>query len=186
MIQAVASLRARGNRFKVLIIGGGEDEEAIRNAIRHHDAGEYVQIVGRVPHDEIRRYYSLVDIMVFPRLSVRLTELVTPLKPLEAMAMRKAVLASDVGGHRELLQHEKTGLLFRAGDIADFCTQGERLLSSADLRRQLGDAGREAVVRDYDWTVLAQRYQRIYEFVSQRQRNHGRLISQPVSDVCSR
>jgi PEP-CTERM/exosortase A-associated glycosyltransferase len=186
MIPAIAKLRARGNRFKVLIIGGGEDEEGIRNAIRHHGAGEYVHMVGRVPHDEIKRYYSLVDIMVFPRLSVRLTELVTPLKPLEAMALRKAVLASDVGGHRELLRHEKNGLLFRAGDIGDFCAQGERLLSSADLRRQLGDAGREAVVRDYDWKVLAQRYQKIYEFVSQRRRNRGRIISQPVSNACSR
>ncbi len=186
MIHALANLRARGNRFKVLIIGGGEDEEAIRNAIRHHGAEEYVHLVGRVAHDEIKGYYSLADIMVFPRLSVRLTELVTPLKPLEAMALRKAVLASDVGGHRELLEHEKTGLLFRAGDIADFCVQAERLLSSADLRRQLGDAGREAVVRDYDWKVLARRYQTIYEFVAQRKRNRGRFISQPVTDACSR
>ena len=107
LIRAVAELHSRGNRFKVLIIGNGEDEAAIGDAIREYGAAGYVRIIGRVPHDEIRRYYSVVDVMVFPRLSIRLTELVTPLKPLEAMSLKKAVLASNVGGHRELVEHER-------------------------------------------------------------------------------
>ena len=53
--------------------------------------------------------------LVYPRLSMRLTELVTPLKPLEAMAQGRLVLASDVGGHRELIRDGETGTLFKAG-----------------------------------------------------------------------
>ena len=114
--------------FELLIIGSGEEETAIGNAIREYGAAGYVHIIERVPHEEIRRYYSVVDVMVFPRLSVRLTEMVTPLKPLEAMSLKKAVLASNVGGHRELVEHDDTGLLFRPEDVADFCFQAERLI----------------------------------------------------------
>ena len=120
LIRAAAELYSRGNRFKVLIIGSGEDEKAICNAIRECGAAGYVRTINHVPHDEIRRYYSVVDVMVFPRLSVRLTELVTPLKPLEAMSLKKAVLASSVGGHRDFVEHEGTGLLFRPEDILIF------------------------------------------------------------------
>jgi PEP-CTERM/exosortase A-associated glycosyltransferase len=166
LIRAAAELYSRGNRFKLLIIGSGEDQAAINTAIRDYSAAEYVRTISHVSHEEIQRYYSVVDIMVFPRLSVRLTELVTPLKPLEAMALEKAVLASSVGGHRELLDHEKSGLMFRSEDIADFCHQAERLISSPVLRQQLGETGRQVILRDREWKVLARRYQRIYEFVS--------------------
>jgi len=178
LIRAAAELYSRGNRFKVLIIGGGEDEQAIGNAIRDYDAAGYIRTINRVSHDEIERYYSVVDVMVFPRLSVRLTELVTPLKPLEAMSLKKAVLASNVGGHRELVEHDDTGLLFRSEDISDFCHQAERLISSPALRRQLGERGREMILRDKDWKVLARRYQGIYEFVAKQRGSTARLVAQ--------
>ncbi len=178
LIRAVAELRSRGNRFNLVIAGSGEDRAAIENAIRECDAAGYVRIIDRVPHDEIRRYYSLVDVMVFPRLSVRLTELVTPLKPLEAMSLQKAVLASNVGGHRELVEHNGTGLLFRPEDISDFCDQAERLIGSPALRRQLGEGGREMILRDKDWKVLARRYQSVYEFVSQHRGGKPKFVPQ--------
>ena len=71
---------------------------------------------GRVPHADVPRYYDLIDVLVYPRLSMRLTEMVTPLKPLEAMAQGRLLVASDVGGHRELIRHGETGVLFKAGD----------------------------------------------------------------------
>jgi PEP-CTERM/exosortase A-associated glycosyltransferase len=181
LIEAVAKLRSQLSCFKLLIIGSGEDETPIRDSVRQHNAGEYVHLLKSVPHDDINRYYSVVDAMVFPRLSVRLTELVTPLKPLEAMSMKKPVLASDVGGHRELLQDGYTGLLFRSGNVADFCAQAQRLLSSASLRKRLGEAGRETIEREKDWKVLALRYLRIYEFALQQRSKNDRLISEPAT-----
>jgi len=185
LIRAAAELYSRGNHFKVLIIGSGEDEAAITNAIRQYAAAGYVCTIKHVPHDEIRRYYSVVDVMVCPRLSVRLTELVTPLKPLEAMSLKKAVLASSVGGHRELVEHEVTGLLFQPEDISDFCIQAERLIASPVLRQQLGERGREMILRDKDWKVLARRYQSIYEFVSKRRGSAAKLVARSATDPCS-
>ena len=185
LIRALSELYSRGSRFKVLIIGSGEDKGAISNAIRERGAAGYVRILDRIPHEEIRRYYSVVDVMVFPRLSVRLTELVTPLKPLEAMSLKKAVLASNVGGHRELVEHDRTGLLFQPEDIADFCLQAERLIGSADLRRQLGERGREMVLRDKDWKVLARRYQAVYDFVSQQRGGQMKFLPQSAVGPCN-
>ena len=185
LIRAAAELYSRGNRFQLLIIGSGEDAAAISSAVRAYGASGYVRILNPVPHEEIGRYYSIVDVMVFPRLSVRLTELVTPLKPLEAMSLNKAVLASNVGGHRELVTHGDTGLLFRPEDIADFCLQAERLISDPLLRQQLGEQGRAMVLRDKDWKVLARRYQGIYEFVSKHRGGTARFIPESVTGPCS-
>jgi PEP-CTERM/exosortase A-associated glycosyltransferase len=167
LIRAAAELRSRGHRFSILIIGRGEDQAAIENAIRECDAADYVRCLEHVPHDQIARYYSVVDITVYPRQSLRLTELVTPLKPLEAMALGKPVLASAVGGIRELVEDGSTGLLFTPGSVSDFCRQAERMISSPDLCASLSKQGRDFVVRERDWSILAQRYQKIYDFVLQ-------------------
>jgi PEP-CTERM/exosortase A-associated glycosyltransferase len=165
LIRAAAELRARGNRFTLLLIGRGEEYDRVRAAIQEHGMQDNVLLLDHVPHDQIKRYYSLVDVMVFPRLSARITELVTPLKPLEAMSLTKPVLASKVGGICELVRHEATGLLFCPEDIADFCFQAERLLRSSELRNELGRNGRAVILQEKDWNVLARKYQTIYEYV---------------------
>ena len=164
LVRAVAELRRRGTACRLLIVGDGEEMPAVREAVRKLDAGDFIQIVGRVPHNEIERYYSVVDVLVYPRHSIRLTELVTPLKPLEAMALGKAILGSDVGGIRELVEPEKTGVLYRADNIEDFCEQAKRLLSQTSLQHKLGEQAREFILREKDWKVLARRYIDIYEF----------------------
>ncbi len=164
LVGAVAELRRRGTACKLLIVGDGEEMPAVRETVRDLNAGEFIQILGRVPHDEIERYYSVADVLVYPRHSIRLTELVTPLKPLEAMALGKAILGSDVGGIRELVKPEKTGVLYRADNVEDFCKQAKRLLSQTSLQRKLGQEAREFILREKDWKVLAQRYINIYDF----------------------
>jgi glycosyltransferase involved in cell wall biosynthesis len=164
VVRALARLRAWGRKSQLLIIGRGEDEAAIRDAIRECDAAGYVHLLEHVPHEKIARYYSVIDVAVYPRKSIRLTELVTPLKPLEAMALHKPVLASGVGGIRELVTNETTGLLFRPEDEQDFCRQAARLIDSRSLREALASQGRDFVVRERDWKVLARRYAEIYTF----------------------
>ena len=97
---------------------------------------------GRVPHAEVQRYYDLIDVLVYPRQSMRLTELVTPLKPLEAMAQGRLLVASDVGGHRELIRDGETGVLFRAGDADALAAAIRRLLASATHWDRMRRAGR--------------------------------------------
>jgi len=123
----------------------------------------FVRFVGRVPHAEVGRYYQVIDLLVFPRLRMRLTDLVTPLKPLEAMAQRKAVLASDVGGHRELIVSGKTGHLFPAGDLAALTAQLERLIDDPDERERVAKQGQTFVRTERAWDNIVDRYAEIYE-----------------------
>jgi glycosyltransferase involved in cell wall biosynthesis len=121
-----------------------------------------VIFVGRVPHAEVAAYYSLVDLFVYPRKSMRLTELVTPLKPLEAMAQGKLVIASDVGGHRELVDPGRTGFLFRAGDAQALAAQLIDTLSRRDEWHAVRQRARSFVERERTWAASVARYEAVY------------------------
>jgi len=112
LLRALTELRQRRPEIAVLLAGGGPEEASLRKLAEELELGSNIVFAGRVAHDEIQRYYDLADLLVFPRLSMRLTELVTPLKPLEAMAQERIVVASNVGGHRELIRDRDTGYLF--------------------------------------------------------------------------
>lgn len=174
LVRAVTELRRRGTLCQLLIAGNGEDFSEVVTAVKQAGAEDYIRVLGTIPHDLVQRYYSLMDVMVYPRHSVRLTELVTPLKPLEALALGKAVLASNVGGIRELVNPEETALLFQPDDIEDFCQQAQRLLKDETLRARLGKRAQQMILRDKDWKILARRYEEVYEAAI---RNKKRLHS---------
>jgi PEP-CTERM/exosortase A-associated glycosyltransferase len=175
LVRAAAVLHNSGLEFKLLILGDGADGPEVKRAIRNTDAGTYVSFVGRVPHDHVDSYYSVIDVMVYPRLSMRLTELVTPLKPLEAMALGKAILASSVGGIRELIQADVTGILFEPENIRDFCHKASMLLRDEELRHILGRNARQSVCADRDWKLVTCRYQAVYDaaIANARMKNDG-------------
>jgi len=112
LLRSVPNIRRQRPDIAVLLVGGGPEENNLCALAKELELGESVVFPGRVPHEEMKRYYNLADLLVFPRVSVRLTELVTPLKPLEAMAQERIVVASSVGGHRELIRDRETGYLF--------------------------------------------------------------------------
>ena len=103
-----------------------------------------------------------MDVLAYPRRSMRLTELVTPLKPLEAMAMAKPLVASDIGGHRELISDGRTGLLFPPGDTTALAAAIDSLLDDSELRRALGDYGSRWVRREHSWDKTTAIYSEIY------------------------
>ncbi len=162
LVRAVAELHRTDPHFKLLIVGDGVEAPEVRKAIHQTESAGYISFLGSVPNNQIERYYSVMDILVYPRRSVRITEMVTPLKPLEAMALGKAVLGSSVGGIRELVESEKTGILFEPGNTQDFCRQASRLLKKPDLRRMLGEQARQKVAQEKDWKALARRYENVY------------------------
>jgi PEP-CTERM/exosortase A-associated glycosyltransferase len=163
LIEAMPLLLERRPKAQLLLVGGGPMEAALKAQAEASPARDRIRFIGRVPHDEVERYYALIDILAYPRKAMRLTELVTPLKPLEAMAQRKLVAASDVGGHRELIEDEVTGTLFPAGDpkalaesLADlFTRRGEW-----DKRR---DTARRFVERERNWSSNISRYAPVYQ-----------------------
>ena len=163
LVGAAAKLRQTGVNFKLLIVGDGPEAPDVRKAIVDTSSQNFVSYLGRVANDQVEQYYSLMDVLVYPRRSVRIAELVTPLKPLEAMAAGKAVLGSAVGGIRELIEPEVTGLLFTPENISDFCRQAQRLLQDSTLRSTLGDRARLAMIEQRDWKALVGGYTSVYE-----------------------
>lgn len=157
LIETFPALRAKVPGARILLVGGGEDEAALREA-----AVDGVIFAGQVPYHRVTDYYSLIDVFVCPRRRMRLTELVTPLKPLEAMAAGLPVLASDVGGLAELIEHDSTGLLFRADDSAAFLAEAVNLASDPALRARLGTSAREHVRAERTWDRVVSKYPEIY------------------------
>jgi glycosyltransferase involved in cell wall biosynthesis len=118
-----------------------------------------------VSHNTVQTYYKLIDVFVYPRLPMRLTDLVTPLKPLEAMAQGRLVLASDVGGHRELIRPGVNGELFRGGDVASLTTAVLDLLRNRGRWRSLHEGGRHFVESERTWPRSVARYDSVYATV---------------------
>jgi glycosyltransferase involved in cell wall biosynthesis len=148
--------------LRVLLVGGGPQDAQLRQLAKDLQIEDKVVFTGRVPHDQVNKYYDLLDVLVYPRLSMRLTDLVTPLKPLEAMAQGRILAASDVGGHLELIADGKTGVLFRADDPASLADKVGALLESQQQWPGLRQAGREYVETERNWPVSVARYKNIY------------------------
>ena len=125
-----------------------------------------MHITGRVPHDQVQRYYGLIDVLVYPRRSMRLTELVTPLKPLEAMAQGRMFVASDVGGHRELIRDGETGFLFPAGSASALANAVESVLGRRDEWPRLQAQARRFVETERTWTRSVAHYADVYGALS--------------------
>ncbi len=163
LIAAMPALQLTHPDAALLLVGGGPMEAALKVQASASSASRAICFAGRVPHTGVERYYSLIDILAYPRKSMRLTNLVTPLKPLEAMAQKRLVAASDVGGHRELIEHGVTGSLFAPDNPSALARTLGELLSSAqiwDLRRE---NGYRFVRNDRNWGVNIQRYQPVYQ-----------------------
>jgi glycogen synthase len=148
---------------RLLLVGGGPMADALASQAAASPAASAIRFVGRVPHDQVERYYALADIMAYPRKASRLTDLVTPLKPLEAMAQGKLVAASNVGGHRELMEDGVTGTLFAPDDPSACAAALARLLDRREEWGAMRDAARDHVARNHDWAANVQRYQAVYQ-----------------------
>lgn len=162
LIGAMPALLACRPLAKLVMVGGGPMEEALRAQAAASSAAHAIHFVGRVPHEAVERYYSVIDLLVYPRKRMRLTDLVTPLKPLEAMAQRRLVAASDVGGHHELIRDGDTGTLFPADNPAALA----RAVAHVFENRAGWDAQRERartfVEAERNWSSNIARYEPVY------------------------
>lgn len=155
LLDAVASLKETRDDVRVIVVGDGPSERAVHARAERLRLGDMVRFTGRVPREQVPRYLSLVDIAPFPRLPLPVSELVTPITPLEAMAMGKAIIVSDVAALTEVVQDGVSGRVVRKGDADHLRDVLEQLLDAPDQRRRLGEAAREWVVRERDRTSVA-------------------------------
>jgi len=168
LVAAMPALLAERPDARLLLVGGGPVEDAVRRQAKASPAASAIRFVGRVPHGEVERYYSLCDVMAYPRKASRLTELVTPLKPLEAMAQGKLVAASAVGGHRELIADGMTGTLFAPDDPGDCAAALAALLARRGEWDAMRAVARAHVSKRHDWKLNARRYRDIYQALVER------------------
>lgn len=165
LIAAMPLLRRSHPDARLLLVGAGPMDAAWRTAAAALPEPEAVIFAGRVPHDAVERYYSLVDVLAYPRKAQRLTDLVTPLKPLEAMAQRRLVAASGVGGHRELIADGVTGTLFAPDDPAACAAALARLLESRGAWEAIKDRALAHVRERHDWARNARDYLSVYHLL---------------------
>ena len=147
---------------RIVLAGGGPVEADLRALTAKLGLDKRVLFVGRVPHDQVRRYYSIIDVLVYPRKSTRLTELVTPLKPLEAMSLGRPFIASDVGGHRELIPEHLRPYVFKADDVRDLVRVMLQLVEKRPQWPAMIAAARKYVAEQCTWRVSASRYRAVY------------------------
>jgi glycosyltransferase involved in cell wall biosynthesis len=163
LLEAVGELRRRGLAVRPLIVGDGAERTALERLAGQLGLTGTAIFTGRVPMSQVRRYHAVLDLFAVPRTSDRVCQLVTPLKPVEAMASGLCVVASDVGALREIIRPEVTGALATSGDSASLANIMEPLLYSSDNRRKLGANAREWVARDRTWAHNAAIYRAAYE-----------------------
>ena len=168
LVDAFARLSSTRPDLVLLLVGGGRMESRLREQIASLGLEDRVILPGRIPHERMQSVYSVIDVFAYPRYAMRLTESVTPLKPLEAMAMGKPVVASDVGGHRELVRDGETGVLFPAGDAAALAGAIGSLLDDDDLRRGVERRGATVAREQFQWSKTTGCYSAIYARVTRR------------------
>jgi len=166
---ACVELHVRGQDFRLLLVGnenasgterGPITEEIIRVA-REGGIESKIIMPGRIPHEQVEAYYSLIDICPFPRKPWPVCEMVSPMKPLEAMAMKKAVVVSSVRALTEMVQHDMTGVVFAKGSILSLAEAIAGLIADADKRRRLGEAARKWVAGERSWGHIAERIEEV-------------------------
>jgi PEP-CTERM/exosortase A-associated glycosyltransferase len=171
LVSAFEKLSEKMDGLVLLLVGGGEMEDELRRQIERLRLSDRVILTGRIPHEKIPKVYSMIDVLVYPRYSMRLTELVTPLKPLEAMATGKALIASDIGGHRELINDGFNGLLFKPGDVTALVKTLQRVLEDLRLGNCLALQARDWVLENQTWRKTTECYSSIYKRALARTRD---------------
>ncbi|MCC6916248.1 TIGR04063 family PEP-CTERM/XrtA system glycosyltransferase [Nitrosomonas sp.] len=171
LLQALPIMLPQHPDLRILLVGGGPQDNQLRQLASRLGIEDKVIFTGRIPHDKVQDYYDLIDVLVYPRLSMRLTDLVTPLKPLEAMAQGRVLAASDVGGHRELIRDSHNGILFKSGDPGSLAQKVGELINTPGQWENLRRAGREFVETERNWRKSVARYQPVYNRLSVKREN---------------
>ena len=158
LFHAIAMLdRERRDKIGCIVVGDGPHLDDLRGLAQSLGLVDHIHFAGRVPHDAVQQYYSVVDIAPFPRRGVPVCELVSPLKPFEAMSMRKLVICSDVAALAEIIQDGRTGLLHKKDDPRSLSQVIARVLDEPTLRQHLAEEGCRWVKQERDWNIVASR-----------------------------
>ncbi|MCU0735720.1 MAG: glycosyltransferase [Methylotetracoccus sp.] len=173
LVKAMRLIAARRDRVHLLIVGDGPERSGLETLVENEKIQPHVTFTGRIPHNRVKEIYAVADLLVYPRVATLTTQLTTPLKPLEALSMQKAVIASNLPAMRELICDQVTGVLFEPGSSSDLAEKALKLLSDLPLRIRLGSEGRSMVLRERRWAASVARYKPIYiKLLADRESRH--------------
>ncbi|MBR2526678.1 glycosyltransferase [bacterium] len=167
LMQACAILKNKGIDFRLLLVGGIANidrtnyKKYLENVARKVGIKDKLIMPGKVPPTEVPKYYSLMDITPFGRKSLPVCEMVSPIKPLEAMAMEKTVVVSDLAALKEIVQDNETGLYFEKGNIESYAETLEKAIKDKDLRERLGKNARKWIVENRQWIQNAETIKKV-------------------------
>lgn len=168
LMDAMARLKQQGQALVFVLVGDGKVIDTVKARANAFGLEGHCRFTGRVPFDEVPRYLSCMDILPVPRLSSPVTEMVSALKPLEAMAMGKAVVLSDVSPHRTMAGADERARLFRKDDAEDLCRVLKALMGSPEERERLGRAARAWIEQERTWKHVTEAYSHALERVQER------------------
>jgi PEP-CTERM/exosortase A-associated glycosyltransferase len=158
-----------GAAIGLVLVGDGPDRIHLEAMSRELNL-KGVHFTGNVPHHEVAAWYSILNVVAYPRIRAVINERVTPLKPLEVMALGKICVGSDVGGLLELIKNERTGMIFRSGDAAHLAQVLMALKADPSLMNELGQSAMSFVKNEREWSVIVGQYCEIYSrLVSSKQ-----------------
>ena len=162
LIDAYRICRAQRPDVALVIVGDGPERAALEAQARQLGLTD-VLFAGKVPHEEVSSWYSIMDVLVYPRIRAVINERVTPLKPLEAMALDKVCVASDVGGLMELIRHDDTGVIFRSEDPADLAAAILALKDDPARMQRIRQAASTFIKEEREWSTIVRRYIDVYD-----------------------
>ncbi|MGW5878481.1 glycosyltransferase family 4 protein [Nocardiopsis terrae] len=175
LLDAVALLRERGEPAHALIVGDGPELAALRARADRLGLSGAAHFPGRVPADRVRHHHAALDVFAVPRLDERVCRLVTPLKPVEAMAGGLPVVASDLPALREIVEPGVTGELIPAGESARLADVLTKLAYSHEKRTSYGRAGQKRVGANRTWTEAVYRYNQAYRVLIGKVSDPGQI-----------
>jgi glycogen synthase len=163
LIDSFRNVLKKNRDIRLLLVGDGPERSALfEKAAKKGLLGKII-FTGKVSHEDVTKYYSVIDFLIYPRKRIRLTELVTPLKPLEAMAMGKVVIGSDVGGIKELITNSKDGFLFKAGDVDNLSILLTELAFKKEGFQEISKTAIETVQKKHRWEIAIKKYLSVYK-----------------------
>jgi len=164
LLEACSILKEKhGDIFRLLLVGDGDTMKLLRRTTRFLQLEDQVVFTGRIPHDEVQKYYSLIDIAPLPRKGLRVCELVSPLKPFEAMGSGKVLVVSSVQALAEIVDDGVTGMVFEKDNSADLAVKLESAILDEKLRKKIGNDANKWVMENHSWEVISERVTKIYD-----------------------
>lgn len=163
LVEAFAQMTQQGIDARLLLVGDGPVLKALREQAKNLGIADRCCFTGRIPHDQVLNYYSIIDLFVVPRKDRAVCRLVTPLKPFEAFSTGRTVVVSDVDALREIADQSQAAEVFQAEDPESLAHVLTALIDDPEHRAEMSARGAAWVREERSWRSIADRYDAPYE-----------------------